>query len=497
MEEAEMTEDEIINNLREIDYPLFGSIESLTPKQQTDRVIKAGIAEFPFNYRFIKDESKKTDEVTLLTLARMGHNVYPEKTMEENLIPVIETDYKIFKDLPERLKNRYICEVAARQDFRNLPFIPPALLTEEMCLNAAQTIKPYSDGLYSLQTIPYSSVCLHILQEKGNFWGANNLIDFFSPDIIDADIAMEAIKQDVRCIASIPEQVKYDIDGITEQEKHDIRDLFKAFPKSSKQFNELPEERKTELVSLVAVSFHPYYLSFVPDIVRSDRVIEKAIQEDGNALLYLPKEERTDARQMLAINNIQRDSERLFEQFPDRLKTEEICIHAASICPAIIENVPDNLLTEKVCQASINAISDFNEEIEVLCLIPHHDVIFRNLDKLNGYYPAIQILRSLEPEQLDDKNISWFIPRDPYCFDFIPKEKITPEHCLLLEKCYPDYFKERPEKLPKEIRDGENIYTASLSPKYVDTRLNSDMKPAKGNISRDTLKEKGNKFKLR
>lgn len=452
----EMTEDEIITNLNDRDFPLFGSLEYLSPEQQTDRVITVAISVQVYNYSFI-EEDKKTDEVTRLVLNKMGYPVTDGETMEEQLIKVLKSGCSIFPSLPERSRTKNVCEVAARQGYWNLPGIPKDILTRKMCFDAIDTISMFSNKLESLRVIPYPEVCMAILERNGKEIGAYKLAKNFNPEAINSDVANQALRQDLRCIACIPEGVQHDI-TLSEQEIRDIKFISKDSEYVNK-FERLPDERKTENVCFVAVGIVPFNLDRVPKTSRSDRVIEKALEMDGNALLCLPVEERTDARQLLAIKNMRRDSVDLFEQFPDRLKTEEICRHAATRCPATLDNIPLELLTPDVCQAAISTITNYEEEIEILCLIPHKNVIYNNLGKLECYYPVMQIMQAMEPEQLDDKIISWAIKRDEKCFANIPKELLTPEHCLLQEKYYPGYFVRYPGELPERIRDGNNIYT--------------------------------------
>ena len=170
----EMTEDEIITNLKDRDFPLFGSLEYLSPEQQTDRVVQAAISVQAYNYSLVP-EDKKTDEITRLALNKMGYPVTDGETMEEQLIQVFKSGCSIFSSLPERSRTKNVCEVAARQGYWNLPSIPKDILTREMCFDAIDTISMFSKKLESLRVIPYPEVCMAILERNGKEIGAYKL----------------------------------------------------------------------------------------------------------------------------------------------------------------------------------------------------------------------------------------------------------------------------------------------------------------------------------
>lgn len=458
MDISKMTEDEILDNLKGDEFPLFGSIKRLQPEQQTSKVVQAAMDKCSLNFNYIKDDKLKTDEIVMRALDRDGFRANRDKSIKENIINAIKNGVFIFNRLPARLRDKDVCQAAVEcLGHFCIPDIPRNVLTEEMCFQASQDISNDKIKEISLSAIPYPSVCLSILQNKGNEIGAFDLMEMFNPSVIDSAVANEAIRQDMRCIALIPEEVLYNPPAMTWEERYDISSVaFDHLPPHDAFFL-LPEERRTELVSFVAVTANPTNLYLVPKENRSDRVIEVALKQRGELIRWLDPDELTDARQILAIKNISPFYPEIMENIPKRLLNEEICNEVVSRCPRAIKYIPEEFKTNKVCQSTLDNIKLPDDNYKILPYIPV-DIVTAKLNQLK-VYDVREVLNSIQPENLNSTIIEWVIKNGDRVFGEIPREKITAEHCLLQEKQYPGYFQKNPDDFPKHINNKEgNIY---------------------------------------
>lgn len=153
--------------------------------------------------------------------------------------------------------------------------------------------------------------------------------------------------------------------------------------------------------------------------------------------------------------------------------------------------------------------SSREEDISVLHHVPFADVIYNDLFKLGNNYEVIEVFERIPQCAMDESIINWGLEKDGHCLLFVPEDKITdtmiekafkksgldvivsgrfdckPEyiieaitnresefcripkelltarHCLLQETLYPEFFKLNPERLPEEIKNGQNVYTLS------------------------------------
>lgn len=451
MKVNEMTEREIIDNLNKKAPPLYGLILDLSEKQQTPSVVKRAVEISLVNFSLIKNNERKTDEIVSLVLKKMGY----KGSLKESIKDIILMDKHFFRDLPERLRDKEVCEIAIDHwGHRCLPFIPKDMMTEEMCQRALFDMNENID-FRALSSIPYPSACLFVLRKMGEKEGAFKILNHINPNAINAEVANEAVRQELSCIALIPPGIKYDLPfPMTEREKEDIKIVVNL----RHGLNILPIERRTENVSLAAVIKDADILPFVPKNSRTDLVIETALKRNGLLISTLYPEERTEARQLLALKHLPYDLPGTIPPLPVPLLDEKICCEIVSHCPHIIKHLPAHLRTLQVCSAAYKNLDFFDDKgYQILPYIPVN-IICTNLNKL-GWQSALDVLQSISPEALNKKIIDWAIPRDKAIFKLIPADKLSAEHYLLQDKCYPNYFLKNPAYLPDHIVDGPmNIY---------------------------------------
>lgn len=338
-----------------------------------------------------------------------------------------------------------------------------------------------------------------VLKEIGQEIGAFNVMEKFLPSYITSEIAKEAISQDVRCIALVPPGVK--LPGITDQERADIKAVVCDDNKTG-VFDKLPPERRTELVSLVAVMEDANNLFYVPRTNRTDRVIEAALQQNGAVIIALPLEERSDKHQILAVQNMDYDYPEVLEQCPRRLLSEELCLEAITKCPHALQHVPKEMRTVQVCEATIKNLYMFDDNAHELLPLIASNTIANNINSLS-FQDASTVLQYIKPEHITPEVVTWVIRHDGEAFKEIPEKKKTPEACLLQEKYHPRYFDHYSDQLPKTVREGNNVYTLNKRVEnatnerftydqivnlFEGTRLNGIRKAFEYNPERETLK---------
>ena len=121
----------------------------------------------------------------------------------------------------------------------------------------------------------------------------------------------------------LPDERKTEL-PMTEKEKENIRLL--ATHKIS--FKKIPEEERTELVSYVATITNPQNLKAVPKANRSRRVILKALSRCGETILNLDKDEITKGMLEYALKHISENGGEVLRLFPDKMKTYKTCLAA-------------------------------------------------------------------------------------------------------------------------------------------------------------------------
>ena len=296
--------------------------------------------------------------------------------------------------------------------------------------------------------------------------------------------------------------------GLTDGEKECINLLKKDSYTTSTEFNKLSKTDLTESVSYAAVITSPFNLGNIPKTSRSDRVVQTALKELGDLILVLDEDEKTPERQILALQNMDHGDGNVLEQFPKELLTEELCLTAVERCPVSLEYIPENLKTEQVCEKAFEGMLPYcDEDLCTLHSITDPDVIFKNLDSLGDNYDPLAVFMAINPAIMDKKIMDWGVEHDGNCIRYIPPEKRTgelieksfeinglwgfmgtdilernpeyikrgieqdrlsfnliprdlrkPEHYLLQDMLYPDFFECRPDLLPASIKNGNNIF---------------------------------------
>lgn len=98
-----------------------------------------------------------------------------------------------------------------------------------------------------------------------------------------------------------------------------------AIKKDSSSFEYLPEERKTEGVSLAAIEVYPSNIRFVPEKKLTYEMVGLALSLDANQINNIPQSVQASELPFLF-----KDNEDLFHKLPKESLTSELCMIAVS-----------------------------------------------------------------------------------------------------------------------------------------------------------------------
>lgn len=144
-----------------------------------------------------------------------------------------------------------------------------------------------------IEYIPHPDICLNLLVNLGPQIGAYTLLEAMNPKVINTEIALEAIRQDISCVALLPDSIKDEkIPVITEQERQDIKSIAGMPFEDTSWFARLPPERKTGIVSRSAVSTDAAHLPLVPQEYLNREMYRAALNNDPSSLSMINPEAR-------------------------------------------------------------------------------------------------------------------------------------------------------------------------------------------------------------
>lgn len=479
--------------------------KDLPDARKTDRVNFAALQRNRANLQFVPDGAK-TDQLVIFYLKESGFEWDKEKDLLANILKLVQGEHcYLVKYLPDRLKTERICEELVGHGIWFLDIIPSHILTKAMCRKAVeQFISPHDSGdLQShLWAIPYPDVLLEFLKVNGKNLGAFKIMKDIKPQLINEELAREAISQDLRCFTLVPEGVPYELPEMTKEEKSAITSI----AIDTYNYLKLDEKQRTELVSFVAVKAYPDFLEDVPDSSQSRRVIYAAL-EDGDTLKYLKPEQISPGMLVTALKSISEYGGDILGLFPDKMKTYGRCLQAIERSLYAIEYIPDKHKTLEFWKIAVNSLSS-SDEYGIVNYMNDSDIFFNILPDLCSKFDLYDIMGSVPKEIVNKEIAEWVLARDGHCFHFLPEElqtsellkiavqqvnlgislienvnpqlittellkevikkhpnnfdriaedKRTPELYLLQHKLYSHYFKDCP--IPASIKNTSNLFT--------------------------------------
>lgn len=227
----------------------------------------------------------------------------------------VESAADAFRFVPEEFKTTELCTLALSKDAYNIRFFPEKEINEDI---AKQAVK--DNGRY-LEYVPVKlrtkELCLLALQ---NFYGA--VMEDIPPEILDKEVCLtwlKNVKQPFRPLSHIPsELLDYD-------------------------------------VCLAAVSVYGEDLEKVPAELIDKEMCTVAVKDTSYAVKYVPENLFTEEEManMIIDNNIN-----CFEQIPQSVLTQEMCIRAFQNCDKrydkIFSQIPDKFITQEMVDKTID-----------------------------------------------------------------------------------------------------------------------------------------------
>lgn len=507
-----MTQEEI--DIGKIEQGHYNSdyFKDLPIERKTERVCLAAIRHNSANIEYMAEECK-SDLLIYTMLQSLDYKIDEKKGIEDNLIKLIEDgDGYLFNGMPDRVFTPEICwKLVDRGGIWYLKYIPPQKLTEEMCMKAVtKVISSNNAGNIQpcLEAIKYSSPLLEFLKVNGKNLGAFEIFKGINPEFINSEIANEGLKQDLRCLALISEKVPYTLpEKMTNEEKWSIL----AIAKDRNNYLKLGEDKRTELVSFVAVSADPDLLEDVPDKSRSRRVIYSAIFQNGETIKYLKHDQITHGMLVTAMKNVGYYGGEIFGLFPSEMRTHKRCLEAVKNSGFAIEFVPDEHKTLDVWENAVGSLTSMfdDDSFGILYFMNRSDIFLKLLPDLVREFDLFSMLTVVPQEIINKEVAEWIVNSDGRCFHFLPKElqtsellnkainlsgsnvlmykknikpeliterlckegmkkeatffhvipleMRTPELCLLQHTLYPCFFKYN--SLPKNVANSSNVFT--------------------------------------
>lgn len=284
-----------------------------------------------------------------------------------------------FRKLPIERKTPNVCRAAIKGQRYNLAEVPPDLRNKELCeytldcFPANQLLNRLDYELLKYFS-PHPDLYLKILKKFEFCSSTYHIVESFTPSLITPEVATEAVRQNFRCIALLPQTY---LPEITKQERKDIKRI-----NSIEDFRDLPVERKTEAVCYAEVlrDYKSFY--YIPEEVLSDRIIIRALQYLPPVFTQIKDKFKTEAVCIAAINRYP-DHKLIFE-IPPASQTEQVIITALEYQPFYISVVDKTKLTKKICLSAIE--SNRWALLQIPPDIRTREMYYKAVKELNKYY---------------------------------------------------------------------------------------------------------------
>lgn len=365
-----------------------------------------------------------------------------EERTDEMYWAAAESYPSIYKEMPDHLKTETMHELIVRNNGFNLSLLEEKDRTEHICQVALQSF-PELDTMFSykmIEYIPHSEICLDLLTELGHDIGAYTLLEAMNPKVINSEIALEAVSQDISCVALLPESIKDEkIPVITKQEKEDIKSIAGMPFEDTSWFVQLPEERKTEIVSRSAVSTDAAYLPLVPKEYLNREMYEAALNNNPRSIAMIAPEDR---KLDLLIYALRVQAGKVYERQEEILDLYHPAIYKKELYKQIIDASPNNLplipkddRSPELCRRALYNCTSSSEH-GIVRHIPYPEVtldalymdLFTGKDSPVG---AAQLMKNMLPIAIDDKVAEKGVALDGHCIRYVPPQLQTEQ--LLME----------------------------------------------------------------
>lgn len=283
-----------------------------------------------------------------------------------------------------------------------------------------------------------------------------------------------------------------------------------AVKKDGSCFKHLPEERKTESVSLAAIEVFPSNIRFVPEEKLTYEMVDLALSLDVNQIRNIPQ-----SVQALELPFLFKENEDLFKMLPKDCLTPELCMIAVKADGYNLEFVPEGLKTKDMCREALSASPDLGGlDAEILAHIPYPDVCLDEMKDYATFVNCLELIRMLRKEVITPEIADFAVAQNGHClaaiplhlqtealacqatltsgnsallsttikddiktetayrnglvqdlfqsFLYIPEDKRSPGLCLTALKMFPEQVNLHPNVIPDNVRNGCNVFSLNL-----------------------------------
>ncbi|GAB6010324.1 DUF4116 domain-containing protein [Dysgonomonas reticulitermitis] len=413
----------------------------LPDERKSEKVSLEAVKADPCNIGYVP-EASLTPEIIDSIIENSRDNdtcfskISPDKIADGQYLKAAATNASLIKYLPERLRSREVYAQAVSDNAWNLKLVPEQFRDKEMYGTAIKSIsdsKRYLDYM-AIRLIPDSGLVLNFLKDNGPKYGAYNIIREIDASVMNDKIAYEAVKQDIRCVGHIPENLERNISiitGISEKEIHNIRLIIRSGPGDEYCFRNLFYKDRTEAVSLAAVMKDGYNLEHVPEELRSRKIIKAALKDNVESLQFIPGEKRLTQYYTTALES---DGNAL-AYFPESLKTPGNCLKAVTDSGDVLAFVPENRRTREICETAFrNTLGRGSMDFSILKHIPYPDLYLEAVKLPKANSRLKEILPYLNPELIDEKTAAYIVRKEPRLFASLPDKPKNQKICNIAVK---------------------------------------------------------------
>lgn len=414
-------------------------LEKLPRERRTKEVSLAAVKNDASNIMFVPSEIFK-NEFLIDAIAANGeviNYINKDQRTDEMYWAAVESYPEIYKEIPDRLKVEGLHELLVGKNGINLRLLDVEDRTPEICQIALDSFPDITTmGRHGvISYIPHSDICLHLLEDLGPKLGAYNILWEMDPKVIDYAIAAEAIRQDVSCIALLPDSIKGpEFPAITEQERSDINDIASDPFMDTFWYERLSPERKTEIVSRAAANTVPEHIKFVPEKYLDREMYCCAIKASPQFIQSV-KSEFKDIEMLLLALKVQEKMN--FAEQDTILKLyagadgniQDICKQIVEVSPTALRLLPEEYRTSDLCRHALRNCTSHSDYGIVKSII-HPEVCAEALtmDLFTGEKSPIgaaKLMEQMDPIAVDKNVAEKAISLDGHCIRYIPRHLQT------------------------------------------------------------------------
>ncbi|MCL2128741.1 MAG: DUF4116 domain-containing protein [Treponema sp.] len=297
------------------------TLEFVPESLKTPELCLVAVQNHGYALKYVPEEHI-TSELCLAAVQQDGMALeYVPDTLKttELYISAVQKHGYTLKDLPKSFQTPELCLAVVQQDGRSLEYVPEVLKTYQLCHVAVQN---HGNALeYVPDEFKTSELCLAALQYK-NIVGLQFILKYVPEKLKTGEFCLFAVQRHGLSLEFVPEKIKTPEICLTAVQQHGFALEF------------VPEEFKTEELCLAAVQKHGYSLKFVPEKVKTQEVCLAAVQQNNYALFFVPDKYKTEndfqKTMELCIDYVQYPDGRALRYIPEKFKTKELCLIAAS-----------------------------------------------------------------------------------------------------------------------------------------------------------------------